>query len=77
MAEAERTSQKAIGYAVVVVIAAASYYVAQTSINAHLFRLSGLDYIACLQRVSMIDWDKYGIENPPSSSEICKERTQR
>lgn len=68
--------QRVIGYAAIVVVAAASYYVAQTSINAHKASLPVLEYLDCLNKVGSYDWSKFPGEKP-STSEVCKDLTSR
>ncbi len=63
--------------AVLIAVAAVSYYLAQTAINKRATELPVLTYLNCLNKAGTINWDKYG--NPathPSASEICGELSQ-
>lgn len=60
-----------------IALAALSYYVAQTSINARAAKLPVLAYLDCLNKAAAIDWSKYGVPTHPSGSEICGELTHR
>ncbi len=68
--------QRTIAYAAVVVVAAFSYYLAQTSINAHEASLPVQQYLDCLNKVGNYDWS--GVPEPrPSTSAVCENLTSR
>ena len=69
------TWQRAVMYGGLVVVAAASYYVAQTSIDAHRASLPVQEYLDCLGKLGSYDWGN--VEPHPSASDVCKDLTSR
>ena len=72
----EKLWVKAIGYLVAIAAIGATYYLAQTAINAHRTSLPVKAYLDCIQKVSSFDWDQFPGEKP-SASEVCKHLTTR
>ena len=73
---AEKKWEKLAAYAVAVMAAGLTYYVAQTAINSHRATLPVKAYLDCIHKVSAFDWDSFPGEKP-SSSDVCKDLTSR
>lgn len=73
---AERQWTQVIAYALLIVLAGLTYYLAQRAIDANRAALPVQEYLDCIQKVSSFDWNKFPGEKP-SSSEVCKDLTTR
>ncbi len=73
---------RAAAYSAIAIVAAASWAVAQTTVDTHRATLPLFAYIDCLQKFETSEWTEPsgGIDGPstqPSGSAVCKDLASR
>ena len=64
--------RRILWYTILIIVAAFSYYIAQTAILRSTVTLPIAAYLACLEKASRIDWTKYGVKDGPDADDICE-----
>ena len=72
MTDSDVPVKRILWYAFLIVVAAFSYYVAQTAILRYTVTLPIAAYLSCLEKAGRIDWTKYGVKDGPDADEICE-----
>jgi hypothetical protein len=68
--------KKALLNAAVVLVAGATYFVAQTSIDVRRAESPVKAYLRCVERMATYDWAAHGLDKP-STGEVCGSLTGR
>lgn len=77
MADDSVPMRRIVWYGVLIILAAFSYYLAQTGILRYTVKLPIAAYLDCLEKAARIDWTRYGVKDGPDAEDICEHLAPR